>query len=185
MCFKTDLAKYQPNITAFVSSRIANEADARDVIQEVNRVVVEKQDEVDEDKPFFSWIMVITRYQIKAYFKAKQRTPDLISLDDEAEDAEECVFWGRPSSEFLGDIPFQELVEPEIKALQAKIEALLSPTQLKIFRLICQGFSMKEISRELNMKYSAVSLNKRRLIARAQNYLLTFYQTNKYDYRSH
>ena len=48
MCYQSDLEGLQPKIRAFVFSRITNKCDAFDVVQDINRVIIEKEEDFDD-----------------------------------------------------------------------------------------------------------------------------------------
>ena len=206
MCYQADLESLQPKIKAFVLSRVINRCDAFDVIQDINRVIIEKEQEFDDSRDFDAWGMGIARFQILAYLtkmkrnknisfnnlleghmhEKKKTSPSSLGLAEQAN--------GIPNNyhgdlkpiddvDWLINTPWHSLVEEEMSTLLKKIVKILTPPQRRVFRLLCQGFSHTEICTELNMNYGSVTAHKRRLINRAKDYLKTLHLTNKYDYR--
>ena len=185
MCYQTDLQNQQEQIKAFVFSRIINRHDALDVVQEINRVIIEKEGEFDESRNFSSWAMGIASFQIKAYLTTMKRKKT-IALDDIKEGSHRVAELDAiDDSVWLSDIPLSNLVSKEINSLTIKIMARLTPTQRKVFRLLCKGYSNPEIVEELDMPHRTVQILKHRLIQRAKKYLQALKETNKYDYRSY
>ena len=197
MCYQTDLQNQQEQIKAFVFSRIINRDDAFDVIQEVNRVIIEKESDFDDSRNFSSWAMGIAGYQIKAYLTTMKRKKtigfeELIEGEIQEKNAMKCSSCSNPTSldasdnsAWLSDVPFSNLVTKEINALTIKIMAILTPTQRKVFRLLCKGYSNPEIVEELDMPYRTVQILKHRLIQRAKKHLQSLKEANKYDYRTY
>ena len=192
MCYQADLEKLQPKIKAFVLSRITNKCDACDVIQDINRVIIEKEGEFDTSRDFNAWGMGIARFQILAYLTKTKRNKN-ISFNTlfegymQEKNGIPDKFHGdlQPINDvdWLINTPLYSLVEVEMNTLLKKIVKILTPPQQRVFRLLCQGFSNAQISTELNMNYGSVTAHKRRLINRAKDYLKTLHRTNKYDYR--
>ena len=82
MCYQSDLADIQPQIKAYITSRVFNKSDVNDLAQEVNKILIEKESDFEESGNFFAWAMTITRYQIMGYMTAKKRRKGLLSLDE-------------------------------------------------------------------------------------------------------
>ena len=192
MCYQADLEKLQPKIKAFVLSRITNKCDACDVIQDINRVIIEKEGEFDTSRDFNAWGMGIARFQILAYLTKTKRNKNisfntLLEGYMQEKNGIPDKFHGdlQPIDDvdWLINTPLYSLVEVEMNILLKKIVKILTPPQQRVFRLLCQGFSNAQISTELNMNYGSVTAHKRRLINRAKDYLKTLHRTNKYDYR--
>ena len=77
MCYQADLEDLQPKIKAFVRSRVTNKCDACDVIQDINRVIIEKESEFDVSRDFNAWGMGIARFQILAYLTKIKRNKNV------------------------------------------------------------------------------------------------------------
>ena len=192
MCYQADLEDLQPKIKAFVLSRVTNKCDACDVIQDINRVIIEKENEFDVSRDFNAWGMGIARFQILAYLTKMKRNKN-ISFNNLVEghmqekngilDNYHGDLKPIDDVDWLINTPLYSLVEEEMSTLLKKIVKILTPPQRRVFRLLCQGFSHTQICTELNMNYGSVTAHKRRLINRAKDYLKTLHSTNKYDYR--
>ena len=197
MCYQADLEDLQPKIKAFVRSRVTNKCDACDVIQDINRVIIEKESEFDVSRDFNAWGMGIARFQILAYLTKIKRNKNVsfnALLEGYMQEKNgiadknsyiSCEGQLKPIDDvdWLINTPLYSLVEEEMSTLLKKIVKILTPPQRRVFRLLCQGFSHTEICTELNMNYGSVTAHKRRLINRAKDYLKTLHSTNKYDYR--
>lgn len=192
MCYQADLESLQPKIKAFVLSRVINRCDAFDVIQDINRVIIEKEQEFDDARDFDAWGMGIARLQILAYLTKIKRNKN-VSFDNLIEGhmqeksgiVDSCHGELKPIDDvnWLINTPLHSLIEEEMSVLLKKIIKILTPPQQKVFRLLCQGFSNAEICAELKINYGSVTAHKRRLINRAKDYLNALHSTNKYDYR--
>ncbi len=192
MSYQSNLSTAQPKIKAFVFSRVTNHGDALDVIQDVNRVILEKESVFDNSKDFAAWAMGITRFQILAYLTKIKRTKT-VSFDTLLEgemqekngicDLAEGDFDPIDATIWELDSPVDCLVDEEMNSLLLKITKALTPPQQKIFYLLCKGFSNPQICKKLNLPYAIVTAHKTRLIAKARAYLKSIHSTNKYDYR--
>ena len=203
MCYQADLEDLQPQIKAFVFSRVTNKCDACDVIQDINQVIIEKEIEFDVSRDFTAWGMGIAKFQILAYLTKMKRNKN-ISFNNLIEGHMHQKKKTSPSSlgltehepfrwqgdlkpidnvDWLINTPLYSLVQEEMNTLLKKIVKILTPPQRRVFRLLCQGFSHTQICTELNMNYGSVTAHKRRLIKRAKDYLKILHSTNNYDYR--
>jgi len=173
------LKETQPQITAFVKSKIYNEADASDIVQNVNEIVLNKESLFDPEKNFEAWAIGIAKYQIKDYLKKNKKAPDTLSLDSGRR--EESIVTENPAL-WLNDIPFADLVKEERRALRLQIRAILTPKQKAIFDLLAEGKTMKEIAEVLDMGAGTAYTLRFRLIKRAKDFLCSLNAINGYDY---
>jgi len=171
MSYGEQLKKSQPALKSFVNSKIYNNADVADIIQNVNEAALNKADSYEEGRSFEAWVIGIAKYQILQHFKKNRKSVPTSSLDS-------C-----PES-FLSEIPFAPLVVEERRELRLQISAILTNTQKKIFKRLCMGKSIHEIAEELNTNPSRISTEKFRLIQRAKAHIKKLNLLNNYDYRS-
>ena len=171
MSYGEQLKESQPALKSFVNSKIYNDADVADIVQNVNEAALNKADSYKEGRSFEGWVIGIAKYQILQHFKKNRKTVSTSPLDS-------C-----PES-FLADIPFAPLVLEERKALRLQIYGILTDNQKKIFKLLCVGKKIKDIAIELDWAPSRVSAEKSRLIKRARTYIKKLNIINGYDYRS-
>jgi len=178
MSYDAQLKNSQPQLKAFVKSKVFNEADASDIVQNVNEVALNKEDAFEEGRSFEAWIIGIAKYQILNYFKKHKKAPTHISINfyDSAEN--------EASESFLCDIPFSCLVTEERRLLRRKIMARLTKKQKKIFSFICDGLTVKEIAVQLETTPSNIVTARFRLIQRAKKFLKELEILNNHDYRS-
>ena len=81
MSYGAQLKNSQPQLKAFIESRLYNEADICDVIQNVNEVALNKEKNFDPEKNFEAWVIGIAKFQILDYLKKNKNRPDILSLD--------------------------------------------------------------------------------------------------------
>jgi len=178
MSYGTQLKQNQPQLKAFVKSKVFNEADALDIVQSVNEVALNKEEVFEEGRCFEAWIIGIAKYQILNYFKKHKKTPTHVSINfyNSAEN--------EASEPFLSYIPFAPVVTEERRWLRLKILGRLTKKQQKIFSLICDGLTVKEIAEQLQTTANNINTEKFRLIQRAKKLLNELDTLNNYDYRS-
>lgn len=171
MSYGDQLKKSQPALKSFINSKIYNDADVADMVQNVNRAALNKADSYEEGRPFEAWVIGIAKYQILQHFKKNKKTIKTSPLDSCPEP-------------FLADIPHAPLVVEERRTLRLQILSHLTPRQKKIFNLTCQGLSLDEIAQELGTTSSNISTSKYRLICKAKRLIRRLNALNGYDYRS-
>jgi len=91
--FVEKLTDAQFDLFAYISMLVGNKADARDVLQETNRVLWVKSAEYDPARPFIKWARAFAHYEILRYRKRCQRerlvfSNDLVESMAERYDAE-------------------------------------------------------------------------------------------------
>ena len=161
MCYQSDLAGIQPQLFAFIKSRVHNSSDAHDVMQESNQVLINKEDQYNSNYPFKSWALGIAKWQILAYFKRSKRAVPILSLD----------VWEEINPNWLTDVPFAELIKKERFELIKKLNHILSQRQKQIFNLLIQDFTNDEIANTLGTSSKNVQATKSRLIERIRNFV--------------
>jgi RNA polymerase sigma factor (sigma-70 family) len=180
MSYGDQLKNSQGALRSFVRSKIYNDSDVDDIIQNINEVALNKESSYEHERCFEAWVIGIAKYQILNYLKKQKKTPPLLSLDlgfDGDNIAEDPVF-------FLADIPFASLVEKERLSLQDHILKILTPQQKKVFKLLCLGYSPREIAVKLDTTVINITTTKYRLIQRAKAHLQKLNLSSGYDYRS-
>lgn len=182
MSYGAQLKESQPTLKAFVESKIFHKEDAYDIIQNVNEVVLNKQELFNEEKSFEAWVIGIAKYQIKAYLKKHKNTPDIVPLDCGRE-GEGYVIDENPTL-WLAEIPFGDLVQKERRELRLQIRSKLTKKQKIIFDLTCEGFSPSQISEKLDIKLCTINILKYRLVQRAKFVIRQLNAINGYDYRN-
>jgi RNA polymerase sigma factor (sigma-70 family) len=141
----------QPNIEKYVNSVVFCNNDAKDIIQNVNLILIKKRLEFDRSKKLLNWAITICRFQIKKYLQNKKR-------------------WNRRYVNFdhqdfpiISD-PFHNLVSEEKKILDKRIKAYLSEKQYNIYYYLNKGYNVKEISHKTKEPVNLVSRSKSEMI---------------------
>ena len=181
MSCEVQLKKIQPQLKAFIGSKIYNEADVSDLVQIVNEIALNKAHLFDASKNFEAWAIGIAKYQIKNYLKKRKKSPDILSLDIPF--AEGYVVEENPSL-WLNDIPFADIVIEERRELSCQIRSILTKKQKLVFDLCVEGLSPSEIADRLGVATRSVYILRYRMIKRAQAFLAQLNTLNNYDYRS-
>ena len=182
MSYDIKLKENQPKIKAYVSSKIYNKADASDIVQNINRVIINKKNSFDSNKCFEAWAIGIAKYQIKDFLKRQKKLPDIVPLDFGLE-CEGFVSKENPSL-WLSDVPFADIVESERRELSDQIRAVLTKKQKIIFDYTVQGIMPAEIASILNMKLQTVRTLKFRMVQKAKSFILKLNALNNYDYQT-
>jgi len=179
--YEVQLKKIQPQLKAFVRSKIYNEADVSDLVQIVNEVALNKAHLFDASKNFEAWTIGIAKYQIKSYLKKYKKRPDILSLD--VPEGEGYVVEENPTL-WLQDIPFADIVEEERRELTDKIRSVLTKKQKMVFDLCVEGLTPAGIALRLNIPRRTVYILRYRMIKRAQNFIRQLQNINNYDYNN-
>ncbi len=79
--FVEELTKAQFDLLAYISMIVGNKADARDVLQETNRMLWAKADDYDLARPFLPWARAFAHYESLRFRKTRQR--DRLVFTDE------------------------------------------------------------------------------------------------------
>ena len=161
MCYHSDLANIQPQLLSFIRSRVINESDANDVMQESNRVLIKKEKDYDPKYSFKSWALGIAKWQVLAYFKRRKRAVPILSLDISEE----------LNPNWLSDVPFAPLIKKERQQLIKGLNHILSKRQKQIFNLLIEGFDNSEIANAIGTTQTNVQSTKSRLIERIRNFV--------------
>jgi len=155
----------RPTLLKFCKSKIHSFVDAEDIVQNVVLILVEKQNEYDSNKSFYSWAFNICRFQIMAYFtKIKRNKEDAIFND-----SINC------SPDSLGyrfeKMPFQDLIQNEKQKVFSQIKSVLSDKEKTIMELSLEGWGANDIIYRLKISRNAFTSSKSRAIKKAKNFL--------------
>ena len=176
MCYQSDLANIQPELCAYVKSRVQNKEDADDVVQETNQVLINKEDQYDTERPFKGWAFGVARWQVLAHYKKLKRSAPVQSLD--VTDAS-SNFIGL-NSNWLADVPFAHLIRKERKELIKKLDHILSRRQKQVFNFLVEGLTHGEIAGIIGTSRINVQVLQSRLIKKIRNFV-TKNNKGKYD----
>jgi len=181
MSYGNELQETQGSLKSFVTSKIFNQADAADIIQNVNRIALKKAATFNSEKNFEAWLIGIAKFQIKDYFKKRKKSPDILSLDIEV--GEEFVA-KKHLSGWLEEIPFSDLVKEERNQLALQIRSHLTKKQALVFDSLCEGLTSQEMAQKLDMSTHAIYILRYRMILRAKAFLKRLSTLNDYDYQN-
>lgn len=154
--FEDKIASVRPSLLYFCSSRIYNKHDAEDIVQDVTRILAEKQSEFDESKSFYSWAFRILHFQIKKYFTDLKRSALVFGTFDNNEAREPC-FTPRLNK-------FQKI---RLLAINKSIKKLSPSLKLVAELRFNENFSINEISKKVNRSKGAVTAT----ISRAKDFI--------------
>jgi RNA polymerase sigma-70 factor (ECF subfamily) len=71
--FAALMLEHQEKIKAYISCLVSDRNVVGDILQEVNLVLLEKEDEYDGTKRFFPWACGIAKWKILSYFRDRKR----------------------------------------------------------------------------------------------------------------
>lgn len=79
------LAAHQHRLLSYVVSLLGDAESAWDVLQETNRVLLEKRDEFREGSSFLNWALTVAQFQTMAWLRDRNRsrvivTPEIVEL---------------------------------------------------------------------------------------------------------
>lgn len=77
--FEELLLSHQPRIYYFIRSMVFNVEDARDVLQDVNAIILRKRVQFNPGTDFKSWAFAIARFECLAYLRRLEKRPALAS----------------------------------------------------------------------------------------------------------
>ena len=83
--FPEQLATHQQRLLSYIISLLGDAEAAWDVLQETNRVLLEKRDEFREGSGFLNWALTVAQFQTMAWLRDRNRnrvivTPDIVEL---------------------------------------------------------------------------------------------------------
>ena len=167
MCYDSEIQSIQPQLIKFVKSRIFRPQDAEDIVQDTNRILINKREDYREDKNFQAWAFTIASFQIKRYLTDVKRCKiDPRPLDDPS------YFFSE--MENMDDSPLLiiENKEHKEKILNAisHSKKLLSEKQIRVLELISLGWKYREIADDLNISVGSVSAIKRRSVNKLKKF---------------
>ncbi len=79
------LAAHQHRLLSYVVSLLGDAESAWDVLQETNRVLLEKRDEFRDGSSFLNWALTVAQFQTMAWLRDRNRsrvivTPEIVEL---------------------------------------------------------------------------------------------------------
>jgi RNA polymerase sigma factor (sigma-70 family) len=170
------LKDVQPMLKGFILSKIYNNHDGEDILQDTNRILCIKKNDYDPNKSFKGWAFSIAGFQIKAYLTRIKRRK-LILCPDGIES------YCSPNSEFFTEgfnflaesSPVEILQDKEDKAKCDKninlSKNLLSNNERRVIELSSLDYKNNEIAKILRIKEGSVSAYKYRAIGKIKKSL--------------
>lgn len=131
--FTEQLTTHQHRLYRYIVSLLGSSEVAWDVLQETNRVLLEKQDEFRPGTSFLNWSLTIAQFQARAWLRDQSRdrmlvTPEIVGLL--AEEARELAD---------GD-------DSRVDALKRCLESLSSENQELLHRRYAHAEKLADIS---------------------------------------
>lgn len=128
------LTKHQPRLQSYIGSLLANQESTWDVLQETNRVLIEKHENFIAGTSFINWSLTVAQLQVKAWLRDQKRdrhilTPELAEVFSQDESP---VAWKNR--------------DLRIAALEECFETLAIPNQELIRSRYSRGESLAEIA---------------------------------------
>ncbi|USD63280.1 RNA polymerase sigma factor SigZ [Vibrio sp. SCSIO 43140] len=131
-------SEYQNGLRRFLRSKIANEADVDDVLQEVLIKTYKNIDKLESPESVKSWLFQIANRSVIDHYRKDNATED-VDLD---------TFWTEEEEEQVS----RELAE----CLLPMMESLPESTTALIKSIDIDGRSQKEVAAELGISYSTL-----------------------------
>ena len=135
-------------LRSFMTTRISDESDREDIVQETLIAVHKARHSYNPARPFTSWMYTIAKYKMVDYFRAitrKQKIEKDLMVEEHFAPVQ-----GEPEENKTRDAVLRTLAE-------------LSSKQKRILELMkLHGLSVKEVSRITGMSESAVKVNAHR-----------------------
>mgnify|MGYP003625010495 CR=1 FL=1 len=164
MCYNSDLSAIQLDLYSFVRSRVNNDSDAKDVVQNANQVLINKESQYDPDCSFRGWAFSIARWQILAFFKTVKRS--ILTFSPDTTEGEEA------NENWLSDVPFSTLIKKERSDSIKSLNNSLSDRERQVFNLLIEDLTIQEIADTIGSSKSNVYSLKSRSIERIRNFVL-------------
>jgi RNA polymerase sigma factor (sigma-70 family) len=161
ICYDTKLKLIRSPLLAFAKSKVSNNQDAEDIVQDCLLILSKKRNEYDSNKNWRSWAFRICHFQIKGYFSKTKRNKLLTILDSENMSPESLGY-------FESKLPFQNLIQEEKKSVSKQVLSILNKTEKEVLSLSLKGWSPKDIIYTLKITQSNYSVSKSRALKKAK-----------------
>ncbi len=144
------LEKIQPYLLAFISARVFNESDSKDVLQETFLKLHQQRDKYNPNKSFYNWALTIAKFQIMGYQTKYNRNKVLLcnEITDTA------------SSEEPKDFKTEEM---QRKALIHCIQNMPPHMKTIAFLRFRRSLQLKQISKIVSRPVGSVSATLNRI----------------------
>ena len=137
----------EQDLYRYISSKVDNKEDAKDILQNVFVKVVEKADTLKEEKATKAWIFTICRNTIIDYYRKSRMKVYNNRLDGNGEDSR---FIAKEIENAKAvTIELERCMESLIKQLPEKYRYPIIMTQIK-------GIKQKDLAKEMNIPYPTI-----------------------------
>ncbi|MBD3224345.1 MAG: RNA polymerase sigma factor SigZ [Caldithrix sp.] len=157
MDFRRIYDEFNKHLLSYISKRVNNQEDARDILQEVFLKIMKNADVIRNEERIKNWIFRITRNSIIDYYRSSQKK--LHALNEE---------------ELLREVHNDE--EESVMELDCCIEGFVLKLPQKYRQIITlselEGKSQKELAQTLNVPYSSLRTTVQRGRKRIKKMLL-------------
>lgn len=145
--FDSSLADIQHNIYTYILTMVPNISDAKDILQETNMIMINKQSSFDPNLgPLKAWAFTIARYQVMAFRTVKGRSK---------------LYFSNELSETLADEYTSSYMDEKLVTAKKALEICFKklPDHMKEIADLRfkQEKSFKEISKKLGRSIGGVS----------------------------
>jgi len=178
MDYFKSLKDIQPELKGFILSKIYNNHDGEDILQDTNRILCVKKNDYDPNKSFKGWAFTIAGFQIKAYLTRVKRRKLILCPDGIESYFSPNSGVCREGFKFLAESsPVEVLQDKEEKAKCDKninlSKKLLSNNERRVIELSSLDYKNNQIAKILRIKEGSVSAYKYRAIEKMKNSLST------------
>ena len=166
--YKDKLIDSQSFIKDYVKGRVYNSSDVLDVVQEINRVAIEKESDYNKDfwgkksierkSTFQRWISGISKFQVMAFLTRNKRSR-IVYIDD---------FYNKNQSVDESDCPSVSLTKKELFSHYLNI---LTDREKRIISLLKLGYKQVDIARILEIQTPHVSFYKKKAVTKIKNHI--------------
>jgi RNA polymerase sigma-70 factor (ECF subfamily) len=131
--------EYSTSLRAFLHSRVSNDADVEDLLQEVLIKTHQNLDTVASSEKIKPWLFQVTNNTIIDFYRKKGRTKDVSAAD----------LWYAEDDDVGVEQALAKCVEPFIRALPTKSADLLLAIDI-------EGQSQKDYAKKAGISYSTL-----------------------------
>ena len=130
---------FYDKLLGFVKSRVNNDENAEDILQEVFIKIHKNSSQLKDQKKLVSWLYQITRNTIIDFYRKKK-----LEFSDQLD------------QEFPAEIKLDEDINPQfIKCLMPFVNKLPEIYKQALIKTSLEGISQKNYAQEMNLSYSA------------------------------
>ncbi len=139
VCINHIWEEFSVPLKSFIKKRIANEADADDMLQEVFMKIHNNIDDLSDDHKIHAWVYRITHNTIVDYYRRHNKTMELLEVPDDL--ARE------PDEDLTSNLEIASCLKAMIESLPEKYKEALWLTEF-------ENLTQKELSERLGLSLS-------------------------------